>query len=68
MKNWFEKAGKFILSLITDSDWDGDATKVMGIILIIISVIGFFCAIADWAIMLGIGTTALVSGKFTKQG
>lgn len=63
-----KKIWTIIHAAFSDKDWDADITKIIGFILAVCGVIGFFLAMADWAIMLGIGVTALATGKFSKEG
>jgi len=58
---------KFLKSLITDKDFDGDATKILGIMLIIAGVVGWFMG-HDPAFIVGFGAALAASGKFSAQG
>lgn len=58
----------FLKSLFTDKDWDGDLCKVFGFCVSICGIVGFFLALPEWSIMLGIGGTMIATGKFSKQG
>lgn len=60
-KNWFT-------SIITDNEWDADGTKIVGIILIICSIVGFFCKIERFDLVMYAGCGLLGVGKFSKQG
>jgi len=57
MKAVFVKIGKFLLSLVTDADWDGDSGKVFGLVIIACGLIGFFQERPDfqWVILFGAG-------------
>lgn len=68
MKEAILKALKFLASLVTDKDWDGDPAKVCGIALMVIGVIGFFCGIRDFQWVIGFGAGMIASGKFSSQG
>jgi hypothetical protein len=58
---------KFIKSLFTDGEWDGDLVKVMGAALIITGVVGWFLGLDPTVVFLtGAGLAA--TGKFSKQG
>lgn len=59
---------EFIKSLTTDGQWDGDATKVFGILLIIAGVVGWMGWDRDPAFVLGFGSALVASGKFSQQG
>lgn len=58
---------KFFRSLFTDGSWDGDATKVLGVMLIIAGVVGWFMG-RDPAFIIGFGAALAASGKFSAQG
>ena len=58
---------KFIKSLFTDGEWDGDLVKVMGFALIVTGVVGWFLG-KDPAFIVGFGAALAASGKFSKQG
>lgn len=59
---------KFIKSLFTDGEWDGDIVKVIGFVLVVVGVVGFFLAIPEWQWIIGFGSTLIATGKFSKQG
>lgn len=60
-RNW-------LTSLFTDSEWDTDLTKVLGFIVVIAGLAGFFLGKNDfqWIVMFGSGLIA--TGKFSKEG
>lgn len=58
---------KFIRSLFTDGEWDGDLVKVAGFALIVAGVVGWFMG-RDPAFVIGFGAALAASGKFSKQG
>lgn len=60
-RNW-------LTSLFTDREWDTDLTKVLGFIVVIVGLVGFFLGKNDfqWTIMFGSGLIA--TGKFSKEG
>ena len=58
---------KFIKSLFTDGEWDGDLVKVMGFALIVTGCIGWFLG-RDPAFVIGFGAALAASGKFSPQG
>jgi len=58
---------KFIRSLFTDGEWDGDIVKVMGFALIVTGVIGWFLG-RDPTFIVGFGALLAATGKFSKQG
>ena len=59
--------GKFCKSLLTDGEWDGDVTKVFGVLLIIAGMVCWFLG-RDPAYVIGFGAALAASGKFSKQG
>ena len=58
---------KFIKSLFTDLQWDGDLTKVIGFAIVASGVVGWFMG-RDPAVMLGFGAALIATGKFSAQG
>ena len=58
---------KFIKSLFTDGQWDGDLVKVMGFALIVTGVVGWFLG-RDPAFVIGFGALLAATGKFSNQG
>lgn len=64
----WDKIVKFLHSLVTDKDWDADATKVFGIAVVVCGLVGFFLGKHDfqWVIVFGAGLIS--SGKFSAQG
>ena len=58
----------FFRSLFTDGEWDGDAVKVFGIIIIIVGLVGFFLSRAGFDWVIGFGAGLVSTGKFSKQG
>jgi len=58
---------KFIKSLFTDGQFDGDLVKVAGFALIVVGVVGWFLG-KDPAFIVGFGAALAASGKFSKQG
>ena len=59
--------GKILKSLLTDGDWDPDITKVLGLVLVIVGVVGWFMG-RDPAFIVGFGAAMAASGKFSSQG
>lgn len=58
---------KFFKSIFTDKDWDGDCSKTLGFILIVIGVVGFFLEknSFQWLIVSGAGMIA--TGKIAEE-
>jgi hypothetical protein len=67
MKAFIQKILKFLASLVTDRDWDGDAAKFVGIVLIAAGVAGFFYSKPDfqWVIITGAGMVG--TGKWAEE-
>ena len=59
---------KFIKSLFTDGQWDGDLVKVFGAVLIVVGVVGFFMEKTNFQWIIGFGASMAVTGKFSIQG
>ena len=59
---------RFFKSLFTDGEWDGDIVKVIGFVLVVVGVIGFFLAIPEWQWIIGFGSTLIATGKFSIKG
>ena len=59
---------KFIKSLFTDGQWDGDLVKVFGAVLIVVGVVGFFMEKQNFQWLIGFGSSMAVTGKFSIQG
>lgn len=60
-KNWF-------ISLFTDREWDTDLTKVLGFLIILAGLTGFFLNKSDFQWVIGFGATLIATGKFSKEG
>lgn len=58
---------KFIKSLFVDNEWDGDVTKLFGIVLIVAGVVGWFMG-RDPVFIVGFGAALAATGKFSSQG
>lgn len=58
---------KFIKSLVTDKDWDGDAAKFFGLVLIIAGLVGFFLGKSDFQWVVGLGATMIGTGKWSEE-
>ena len=59
---------KFIKSLFTDGEWDGDLVKVFGAVLIVVGLVGFFLKVPGFEWVIGFGAALASTGKFSKQG
>jgi hypothetical protein len=58
---------KALKALFTDGEWDPDITKVLGLALVIVGVVGWFMG-RDPAFIVGFGAAMAASGKFSSQG
>lgn len=58
---------KFIKSLVTDKDWDGDAAKFFGLVLIVAGLVGFFLGKSDFQWVIGFGATMIGTGKWAEE-
>lgn len=61
------KIMKIIKALFTDAEWDADLVKILGFLLIVAGVVGWFLG-KDPAFIVGFGAPLCASGKFSKQG
>ncbi len=59
---------KLVKSLFTDKEWDGDATKVFGFLLVIAGLVGFFMGKHDFQWVIAFGAGLISTGKFSKEG
>ena len=60
-KNWFT-------SLFTDREWDCDITKVIGFVIVVAGLVGFFMGKADFQWVTAFGAGLIATGKFSKEG
>ena len=58
----------FIKALFTDGEWDGDATKFCGFLIIVCGIVGFFMRVSGFEAVLASGAALIATGKFSKQG
>jgi hypothetical protein len=58
---------KWLTALFTDGEWASDLTKVAGLALLVVAVIGWFHG-RDPSVLIGFGSGLVASGKFSKQG
>lgn len=58
---------RFFVSLFTDNDWDGDVTKVFGVVIVVVGLVGWLKGLnPDFVILFGSALAA--TGKFSKRG
>ena len=57
----------FLKSMFTDREWDGDIVKVVGFVLVVLGMVGWFAG-RDPVVPMGLGSTLLATGKFSKEG
>lgn len=60
-KNWFT-------SLFTDGQWDTDLTKVLGFIIVVAGIVGFFMEKSDFQWIVSMGAGLIATGKFSREG
>jgi len=58
----------FIKALFTDGEWDGDATKFSGFLVLVAGIVGFFMRVPGFEFVMGFGAALIASGKFSSQG
>ena len=59
---------KIIKALFTDREWDADATKFFGFIIVVVGLVGFWLGKTDFQWIVGFGASLIASGKFSKEG
>ena len=63
-----EKRKNWLTSLFTDREWDGDITKVLGFVIVVAGLIGFFMDKSDFQWLMAFGSGLIATGKFSKEG
>ena len=58
---------KFLLSLVTDKDWDGDGAKFFGLALIITGLVGWWLGKSEFQWVIGFGATMIATGKWSEE-
>ena len=58
----------FIRAIFTDGEWDGDATKFVGFLIVLAGLVGFFIGAQGFEFVLAFGAGLIATGKFSKQG
>lgn len=62
-----KKFKEIITSMFSDSEWDADMAKIIGFILIVIGVVGFFTQKDGWQWLITAGA-ALIGWKSKVEG
>lgn len=63
-----EKAKNWFTSLFSDKEWDFDITKVLGFLIVIAGIVGFFLEKSDFQWIVAFGSGLIATGKFSKEG
>lgn len=63
-----EKKKNWLTSLFTDKDWDCDITKVLGFVIVVAGIVGFFLGKSDFQWIVAFGSGLIATGKFSKEG
>lgn len=58
----------FFRAIFTDGEWDGDATKFCGFLIILSGLTGFFLRVGGFEFVLAFGAGLIATGKFSRQG
>lgn len=59
---------KLIKSIFSDREWDADATKIFGFLIVLAGLVGFFLGKSDFQWVVGFGAGLIATGKFSKEG
>ena len=63
-----EKKKNWLTSLFSDRDWDCDITKVLGFVIVVAGIVGFFLGKSDFQWIIAFGSGLIATGKFSKEG
>ena len=63
-----EKKKNWLTSLFTDKDWDLDLAKVLGFVIVVAGIVGFFLGKSDFQWIVAFGSGLIATGKFSKEG
>ena len=63
-----EKKKNWLTSLFTDKDWDLDLAKVLGFVIVVAGIVGFFLGKSDFQWIIAFGSGLIATGKFSKEG
>lgn len=61
--DFIKRVLKQVWSLLSDQDWDADLTKVAGVVLMAIGVVGWWYGKADFQWIVGVGAGMASTGK-----
>lgn len=63
-----EKKKNWLTSLFSDKEWDCDITKVLGFVIVVAGIVGFFLGKSDFQWIVAFGSGLIATGKFSKEG
>ena len=63
-----EKKKNWLTSLFSDKDWDLDLAKVLGFVIVVAGIVGFFLGKSDFQWIVAFGSGLIATGKFSKEG
>lgn len=63
-----EKKKNWLTSLFTDKEWDLDLAKVLGFVIVVAGIVGFFLGKSDFQWIIAFGSGLIATGKFSKEG
>lgn len=63
-----EKKKNWLTSLFTDKEWDLDLAKVVGFVIVVAGIVGFFLGKSDFQWIVAFGSGLIATGKFSKEG
>lgn len=63
-----EKKKNWLTSLFTDKEWDLDLAKVLGFVIVVAGIVGFFLGKSDFQWIVSMGAGLIATGKFSKEG
>lgn len=63
-----EKKKNWLTSLFSDRDWDLDLAKVVGFVIVVAGIVGFFLGKSDFQWIVAFGSGLIATGKFSKEG
>lgn len=63
-----EKKKNWLTSLFSDKEWDLDLAKVLGFVIVVAGLVGFFLGKSDFQWVVAFGSGLIATGKFSKEG